>query len=112
MHELVLTQSVVASVEERLGATQVTRVVLEIGALAGVDARAIRFCFDLCVRETSLAGAVLEIIETPGRALCLECGAGFSPVSPILLCSCGSANVRLIAGQELKIKQVEAIADV
>jgi hydrogenase nickel incorporation protein HypA/HybF len=28
---------------------------------------AVRFCFDVCAKDTVVEGALLEIIETPGR---------------------------------------------
>ena len=51
------------------------RVRLEIGQLAAVMPDAMRFCFDVCARNTVLEGAALEIVEIPGRALCDDCGA-------------------------------------
>ena len=49
----------------------------------------------------------LEITEQPGRCRCRTCGQDFSPDGPILLCPCGSADVEVLAGQELKIASVK-----
>ncbi|MEC7192467.1 MAG: hydrogenase maturation nickel metallochaperone HypA, partial [SAR324 cluster bacterium] len=46
MHELSITQNLVAIVEEHARGQRVKRVTLEIGKLSGVMADAIRFCFD------------------------------------------------------------------
>jgi len=100
-------ESVVDAVIERVGGKQVIRVRLEIGKLSGVVPDALRFCFDLATAETPLAGAALEIIEIPGRARCLQCLADVELEDQIALCVCGSANLDLISGQELKIKEVE-----
>ena len=51
------------------------RVVLEIGRLSGVVPDALRFCFEICAKDTILDGAALEIREIAGRAHCGACGA-------------------------------------
>jgi hydrogenase nickel incorporation protein HypA/HybF len=77
-------ESVVDAVTERVGDAKVVRVLLEIGKLSGVVPDAIRFCFDLATAETTLEGATLEIIETPGRARCLQCLADVELFPPAL----------------------------
>ncbi len=107
MHELAIMESVVDAVSERVGDAHVVRVQLEIGKLSGIVPDALRFCFDLSTEGTPLAGAALEIIEIPGRARCVDCAADVELESVIALCGCGSANLKFLSGQELKIKQVE-----
>lgn len=107
MHELAITESIVAAVAEKLGEARVTRVVLEVGRLAGVVPDSIRFCFDICTASTTLEGARLEIIEVPGRAVCRQCGVGLNVDSMVESCLCGSFDLKLICGEELKIKEVE-----
>ena len=111
MHELSLTQSVVelcaARAAEQGARTRVTRVTLEVGALSAVMPDALRFCFDACTRNTALDGAELEIVEIPGRARCLNC-AGEVTVNRLFdTCGCGSANLFLVSGEELRVKQME-----
>jgi hydrogenase nickel incorporation protein HypA/HybF len=67
----------------------------------------IRFCFDLAAEGTGLAGARLEITEPPARCRCRTCGAEFRPGTPIAACPCGSADVAVLAGEELKIVSVQ-----
>jgi hydrogenase nickel incorporation protein HypA/HybF len=108
MHELSLTQAVVNSVAERFGPTRVVAVSLEIGKLSGVVVDSIRFCFDLVAEGTTLAGARLEIVEPCGRARCRSCSQTFDVDDPIVLCpTCGSANVEVLSGRELRILSVE-----
>jgi hydrogenase nickel incorporation protein HypA/HybF len=66
MHELAITESMVAAVAERVGAARVARVRLQIGSLAGVVPHALRFCFDICAHGTVLEGAEMRIkhVET------------------------------------------------
>jgi hydrogenase nickel incorporation protein HypA/HybF len=107
MHELSITQGVVEQVSERMGDAKIARVALEIGKLSGVVCDAVRFCFDVCAQGTTLEGARLEIIETGGRARCRQCDARFDVDDLFALCRCGSADLELLAGQELKIREVE-----
>lgn len=75
MHELGITQNIVAIVTESAQNCPVKRVILEIGQLSAVMSDAIRFCFDVCCRGTLLEGATLEIIEIAGLGKCCHCGA-------------------------------------
>ena len=107
MHELGITQSIVAIVSEHAGGRPVKRVVLEVGRLAGVMTDSIRFCFDVCTAGTPLEGAVLEIREIEARARCEACGAEFVQATLITPCACGSYAVERLAGQELNIREYE-----
>ncbi len=107
MHELAIAESLVDAVTDKLGDRRVRAVRLQIGALAGVSVDALRFSFDVATEDTSLAGAALLVEDVPGRAHCLACDADFGVPDLILLCPCGSSDVRLLAGEELKILSVE-----
>lgn len=106
MHELSITQNVVATVEERIDG-RVTGVRVEIGPLSGILPDAVRFCFDVVCEGTRLDGAWLEIVEPSALARCRRCGTEFQPKDLIVLCDCGSAEVTVLAGQELRITGVE-----
>lgn len=69
MHELGITRNVIAICVENAMGAKVTRVTLEIGKQAGVLAESVRFCFDICAKDTLLEGATLEIIEPLGAEL-------------------------------------------
>ena len=107
MHELAITQSVVDGVSERFGEARIHRVILQIGRLSGVVPDAVRFCFEACARGTTLEGAVLEIDETPAVARCRDCSSSVTMHEVYDLCSCGSANLDVLAGRELKVRAVE-----
>ena len=109
MHELALMQSVVSAVSDELGDQRVLTVRLEVGRLTCVFPDALRFCFDVCARGTSLEGSKLDIVEIAGRARCLDC----QQVQPIVhlgeLCPCGGIAMDIVAGQELRLKEVEVM---
>jgi hydrogenase nickel incorporation protein HypA/HybF len=106
MHELAIAQGIIDSVTTKLPDAQITLVNLEIGALSGVVADSLLFCFDLAAEGTALAGARLEISEPASRCYCRDCQREFSPDGPIPLCDCGSADVKVLAGEELRILSV------
>jgi hydrogenase nickel incorporation protein HypA/HybF len=108
VHELSITRSVVAIVSEQAAGQRVTRVRLEIGRLSAIMPDAVRFCFGICAENTPAAGAQLEIDEIPGRARCNDCGTELDLTALVGRCPrCGTASLRLIAGQEMKIKEME-----
>ena len=107
MHELPITQSVVDAVCERAGERRVRSVRVQIGALTAVLPDAMRFCFELAVQGTVAEGARLEIDERPAAVHCLGCGADAVLTDAILLCPCGSADVRVTAGRELRVLSME-----
>lgn len=109
MHELGLAQEIVQIVVERAAGARVTTVVLEIGKLAAVLPDAVRFCFDLCAEGTVLEGASLVIVETPGRARCRDCASEVALERPFGRCACGGSNLEWLAGEELKIRNIEVL---
>lgn len=106
MHELAITQGVVDTIVARLSG-RVTGVRLEIGRLSGVLPDSVRFCFDLVCDGTPLEGAWLEIVEPTARARCQTCGVQFEPDGLLAACPCGSVDVTVLAGRELRITAVE-----
>jgi hydrogenase nickel incorporation protein HypA/HybF len=107
MHELSIANGIVEICVEHARGARVTRVRLEIGRLSAVMPDAVRFCFDVCARNTVVEGAALEIVETQGRARCRDCDREVPLEWLVGRCACGSANLRVIAGEELKIREME-----
>src|SRR4051794_7028856 len=102
-----LTQSVVDAVCEHAAGRRVHSVKLEVGALCAVVPDAMTFCFELATEGTVADGARLEVDMRPGEARCRSCGQGFELPDLILLCPCGSADVEVLAGRDLKILSME-----
>lgn len=108
MHELSVTQEIVATITERLGAARIVVVRLEIGRLSGVVADAVRFCFDLVAEGTTVEGAELVVDEPAARAWCRDCAAEFAVEDLLVLCpACGGASAEVLSGDELRIVSVE-----
>jgi hydrogenase nickel incorporation protein HypA/HybF len=108
MHELGITRNVVDIVSERAQGQRVLRVTLEVGRLSGMLSEAIRFCFDICSKGTPAEGAELQIIDVAGRGHCSACGAQPLMALPLGRCPlCHAPSLRIVAGTELKIKEME-----
>lgn len=108
MHELSITRNVVAIVAEHAQGKKVLRVRVEIGRMSGVVPSALEFCFGVCAKGTTLEDAVLEIVDIPGRGLCAACGAEPPLDHPLGRCPvCRELGLKVVAGQELNIKEME-----
>lgn len=100
-------ESIVAAVEARVRPARVACVRLQIGQLAGVLPETVRFCFALCARGTSLDGAALEIEEVRGRGRCRQCGGEVTMETSFDPCACGSFEIDVVRGKELRLERVE-----
>jgi len=111
MHELSLTQGVLNILEDYAKANDFSRVKtvwLEIGKLSHVEPEAMTFCFDTVMKGTIADGAKLEIVETPGQAICVDCGEQAEITSRIAECpQCGSFKLHISGGDEMRVKELE-----
>ena len=111
MHELGITRSIVEIAETAArahGATRVRSVTVEIGALSGVIAEAVEFCFEACSAGTLLDGSRLVVVAVPGRGRCDACGAEAAIDPYTFACpACGALGLTRLAGEELRVLDVE-----
>lgn len=111
MHEMALTESVVALVEEAArseGFARAKAIVLEIGVLGHVEPEAMQFCFEAISRGTIAEGARLDIIRVAGQGWCLDCGKSVPLAERFGPCpACGRHHVQMTAGDELRVKELE-----
>jgi hydrogenase nickel incorporation protein HypA/HybF len=111
VHELALSESIVDLVLEsarRENLRAVTRVLVEVGADAGVESEALRFCFDAVTAATPARGAELVIETVPLRLRCRACAGEFEPESFFDACPfCGEHGATVLAGRELRVKSLE-----
>jgi hydrogenase nickel incorporation protein HypA/HybF len=106
VHELSIATAIVEACVERAGSDRILRIRVEVGHLAAVLPDSLRFCFELCAKGTTAEGAILEILEIPGRAVCEACGESILLSSPFGRCACGG-KLEIVAGQELKMRDME-----
>lgn len=111
MHEMSLCEGVVQILEDearRHRFSGVTRVRLEIGALAAVEPEAMLFCFDAVTRGTLAEGAVLEIVPVAATAWCFDCSRSVPIASRLDACPlCGGDRLKPTTGDEMRVKDME-----
>ena len=91
-------------------ARRVDRIVLRIGALAGVEPEALRFAFDAVTRGTPADGAALDIEPVAAAVYCPACVREFeAPAgSYIFACpACGALCGEVRRGRELELSRIE-----
>jgi hydrogenase nickel incorporation protein HypA/HybF len=115
VHELGIAMQIIEIVESALPAdvknVRVERVNLKIGKLSSVVPDSLRFCFDIAIRDTPLAGAELVIEEIPVKARCNVCHNEWAISETVFSCpKCDHGDIHILSGQELNIESIE-IAD-
>lgn len=110
MHELSLAQGILKVVEDALrheGPVRVSRLVVEVGALAGVETRSLEFALQGLAPGTVLQGATIELDEVPGQAWCLRCSTSIEIRSRLDPCPhCGGVQIQPTGGTELKVRDL------
>ena len=111
MHEMAICESIRQTLEAQAEVhnfKRVKRVCLEIGPLSGVEPDALRFGFDVVMKGSIADGAQLEIIDCPAEAWCMTCAQTVPIQQRFDSCGkCGSHQLQVTAGEELKIKELE-----
>jgi hydrogenase nickel incorporation protein HypA/HybF len=108
MHELGIAMEIAELATERAGdAAQIKRVVIEVGRLTAVLPDALAFAWDAAIEGSHLEGCTLEIVEIAGRGKCRTCGAEQELSMPFGRCACGVTDLELIAGEDLRIRELE-----
>jgi len=111
MHEMSLAEGIIQIIEDnarRSDATAVKAVWLEIGRLSSVEPEALRFCFDVVVKDTLADGARLEIIDVPGSAWCMQCSQTVAVEARYDPCPvCGGFQLQVTGGTEMRVKELE-----
>ena len=111
MHEMSLCEGIRQVLEEN-GRTQgyrrVKTVWLEIGELAGVEVEALRFGFDVVMKDSLAEDARLEIIPVAGQAWCLPCCKTVAIHQRLEPCpECGGYQLQVTGGEAMLVKELE-----
>lgn len=110
MHEMSLAVSILEIVEDTAraqGAARVKEITLEIGALAGVEVEALRFCLEVVLHGGLAEGAALVIETTPGLGWCMACGASVGIEQLYDACPlCGAYQVTATGGTAMRVRDL------
>src|SRR5512139_929740 len=111
MHELSIAQGIVDIIRQYVPAEQATdvrRVRIRVGHMAGIVPDSLDFCFGAIVNGTPLAQTRLDIEETPVRSQCADCGETSAVEGSAFVCpGCGSKEIKIISGTELQVMDIE-----
>ncbi len=111
MHELSVCLSLMQQVESiarERDAYRVTKIVLDIGPLSGVEAGLLRNAYPLAAAGTVAENAELVVQNAAIVVRCSQCDEETTVSANKLLCgSCGDFRTRVIAGDELTLLRVE-----
>ena len=111
MHELGIAESIARIVRDEITKkklTDVTAVVVRVGALSDVVPEALEFGFEVCTKGSSLEGVQLKIERLSVKGECNNCQRDFEVHENIFLCpNCESFDIKMTQGQELDIAYLE-----
>jgi hydrogenase nickel incorporation protein HypA/HybF len=108
MHELSVAGAVVDTAIRHADGRVIELVSVRVGRLRQVVPDSLRFYFEIVARDTPCEGAQLELTEVELRLRCDDCGGEWEPSEPLFRCpGCPSANVTVVAGEELEVDYIE-----
>jgi len=111
MHELAVCQSIISQVTQIAhdnNALAITKVIVQIGPLSGIEAPLLAHAFPIASAGSIAQNAQLEMQILPIKIRCNLCGnENEAPVNKLLCSACGSWQTRLLSGDEMLLKSVE-----
>lgn len=111
MHELSVCQSIVQQVIEiaaQNNAQIVSKVIVQIGPLSGVEAPLLQHAFPFACAGTIAQNAILETQLLPVKVRCNICANENEATANKLLCSaCGTWQTTLLSGDEMLLRTIE-----
>ncbi len=90
----------------------ITRVVVAVGALTGVEAHALAFAFGVLAKGTLAEHAELVIQEVPLRLRCRQCECEYLAQPNDMTCpNCRNGVFDVLQGRELTLKTIKGNRD-
>jgi len=112
MHEMSIMQSVLDAAFEALkksSESRITEISLTIGEQTDIQEIPLNFAFEALKQNTPARNARLKVTMLTTRSHCSDCDVEFDHDRFSMLCSnCGSVDITLITGRELRIDGMEA----
>lgn len=111
MHELSIANAVLEAARSEAtlrSSMRLTKIVVRVGDLAGVDPGALAFSFEALVKQTDFEPVVFEIERCVQRHRCSRCGDEFEVVHYDATCpACGEKETAFVSGNELELAYLE-----
>jgi len=107
MHELSLAMEVVDLASREASGNNINNILsirIEIGDICGVDADVFRSALEIASHHSILEHAEIEIIRTPGKAICRECTGEVLVTELLSVCPrCGIIPEIITGGKEFRV---------
>jgi len=88
-------------------AKKINRIVLDLGALAGILRESLEFCYSSACKGTIAEGSELQVNTIPAKAFCPACQLSFESEQPVINCpGCGEVVFKLEGGHQLRIASI------
>jgi hydrogenase nickel incorporation protein HypA/HybF len=110
MHELSITESILEIALRHAadaGAASITDLYLVLGELSTVVDESVQFYWDFVSEGTPAHGATLHFRRVPATLSCESCRRQFSPGEDLTCPECGSAHIRVMAGEEFYLEAID-----
>jgi hydrogenase nickel incorporation protein HypA/HybF len=108
MHELAVTTSVLTLSLEHAQNAHITDIHLVIGQLSSMVDDSVQFYWDIISQGTAAEGARLHFQRIAAELECSACGRRYGLTGDDFLCpECGSAQVRVTAGEEFYLEAID-----
>jgi len=111
MHEYSVVQALLEQVEKYASendAEQVTKVVVKIGAMSGVEPHLLEIAFNTFKEKTVCDGAEFVMNVQPVTLACRRCGTQSAMEELYYRCpSCESLEVDVVGGEEMYLMSLE-----
>jgi len=111
MHEYSIVQSLLDSCDKNAqenNATKVTKVVVKIGVMSGVEPDLLQTAFDTFKEKTVCEEAEFIINMQKVLVLCLDCNSENELQKLQYLCpKCESSNLQILDGEDMYLMQLE-----
>ena len=117
MHEFSICEKLVQAVLVELDRTRprpkrLLKARVVVGRLQQIVPDSLQLAYEILTRETAAEGSALELDEVPIKCECRQCGWEGEINDRLFLChDCGSAEVNVVAGNELYLESLEIEED-
>ncbi len=111
MHELAVTESILAISEKHARESNASRVVkinLVIGQLSSIVDDSVQFYWDIISNESICKGAILDFERRKASLHCNKCSRDYQIDSSLQPCpDCGSPDITVKSGEEFYVDSIE-----
>jgi len=111
MHELSVAQNIIEIIQQSVPEPEWNRVRvvhIKIGAVAGIVPDSLEFSFQAITAESALCNARMITEYIPFLVHCRTCNTDTENDDGFGICGkCGSADIQILSGTELQIKDIE-----